>query len=73
MKRSYVEDALAALATDNSDRSAEQPPPSAETLQVPDELNQATDTLTEEQGDPTEQHGEDPSPSPPRPVSSHCA
>ena len=55
---SYVEDALAALATDNSDRSAEQPAPSAETLQVPDELNQATDTQTEEQGDPTEQQGE---------------
>ena len=55
---SYVEDALAALATDNSDRSAEQPAPSAETLQVPDELNQAIDTQTEEQGDPTEQQGE---------------
>ena len=55
---SYVEDALAALATDNSYRSAEQPAPSAETLQVPDELNQAIDTQTEEQGDPTEQQGE---------------
>ena len=55
---SYVEDALAALATDNSYRSAEQPAPSAETLQVPDQLNQAIDTQTEEQGDPTEQQGE---------------
>ena len=55
---SYVEDALAALVTDNSYRSAEQPAPSAETLQVPDELNQAIDTQTEEQGDPTEQQGE---------------
>ena len=55
---SYVEDALAAFATDNSYRSAEQPAPSAETLQVPDELNQAIDTQTEEQGDPTEQQGE---------------
>jgi len=58
MKRSYVEDALAALATDNSNRSAQQPAPSAESLQVPDELSQTSDTQTEEQGDSTEQQGE---------------